>query len=92
MITENITKEFIDKHYFVLDKPYYVEEYDADGFSTGRYMDIKSGTEWQITDESFIGGEVHLEGLSDECCGWLEISREVFEEYFSAHEWKRRNR
>ena len=30
MITENLTEEFIDKHYFVLDKPYYVEEYDAD--------------------------------------------------------------
>ena len=90
MITENITEEFIDKHYFVLDKPYYVEEYDEDGFSTGRYMDIESGTEWQITDEMYIGGEIHLDGLSD-TCGWLEISKEVFREYFSAHEWQRRN-
>ena len=90
MITENITEEFIDKHYFVLDKPYYVEEYDADGFSTGRYMDIEPGTEWEVTDDSYVGGEIHLDGLSDGC-GWLEIPTEEFREYFSAHEWKRRN-
>lgn len=90
MIAEDLTEEFIDKHYFVLDKPYSVEEYDADGFSTGRYMDIESGTEWQVTDEMYIGGEIHLDGLSD-ACGWLEISKEVFREYFSAHEWQRRN-
>ena len=54
MITENLTEEFIDKHYFVLDKPYYVEEYDADGFSTGRYMDIETGTEWEVTDDSYV--------------------------------------
>ena len=91
MITENITEEFIDKHYFVLDKPYYVEEYDADGFSTGRYMDIEFGTEWEVTDNSYVGGEIHLDGLSDRC-GWLEIPTEEFKEYFSAHEWKRRNK
>ena len=90
MITEDLTEEFIDKHYFVLDKPYSVEEYDADGFSTGKYMNIEHGTEWQITDDSYIGGEIHLDGLSD-TCGWLEISKEVFREYFSAHEWQRRN-
>lgn len=91
MITEDLTEEFIDKHYFILDKPYSVEEYDADGFSTDRYIDIEPGTEWEITDESYIGGEIHLEGLSD-MCGWLEISKETFKEYFSAHEWlPRRN-
>ena len=91
MITEDLTEEFIDKHYFVLDKPYSVEEYDADGFSTDRYIDIKPGTEWEITDESYIGGEIHLDGLSD-MCGWLEISKETLKEYFSAHEWlPRRN-
>lgn len=90
MITEDLTEEFIEKHYFVLDKPYSVEEYDADGFSTGRYMDIKPGTEWEITDDSYLSGEIHLEGLSDGC-GWLEISKETLKEYFSAYEWQRRN-
>lgn len=90
MITENLTEEFIDKHYFVLDEQYYVEECDADGFSTGRYMDIESGTEWEITDDSYVGGEIHLDGLSDKC-GWLEIPKEEFRQNFSAHEWHRRN-
>ena len=91
MITENITEEFIDKHYFVLDKPYSVEEYDCNGFPTGKYLDIACRTEWEITDDSYIGGEIHLDGLSDGC-GWLEISKDDFKEYFSAHEWKRRNK
>lgn len=90
MITENITEEFIDKHYFVLDKPYSVEEYDCNGFPISRYLDIACGTEWEITDDSYIGGEIHLDGLSDGC-GWLEIPSEEFREYFSAHEWERRN-
>ena len=90
MITENITEEFIDKHYFVLDKPYSVEEYDCNGFPTSRYLDIACGTEWEITDDSYIGGEIHLDGLSDGC-GWLEIPTEEFREYFSAHEWERRS-
>ena len=91
MITENLTEEFIDKHYFVLDKPYSVEEYDCNGFPTSRYLDIACGTEWEITDDSYIGGEIHLDGLSDGCV-WLEIPAEEFREYFSAREWKRRNK
>ena len=90
MITENLTEEFIDKHYFVLDKPFSVEEYDFNGFPTSGYLDIACGTEWEITDDCYIGGEIHLDGLSDGY-GWLEISIEEFREYFSAHEWERRN-
>ena len=90
MIVENLTDEFIDKHYFVLNKPYYVEEYDCNCFPTSRYLDIACGTEWEITDDSYIGGEIHLDGLSDGC-GWLEIPKEEFREYFSAHEWQRRS-
>ena len=90
MITEKLTEEFIDTHYFVLDKPYCVEEYDEHGFSTDRWIDIEPGTEWEITDECCIGGEIHLDGLSDKC-GWLEITEEHFREYFSAHKWQKNN-
>lgn len=87
MITEKITDEFIDKHYFVLDEDYYIDEYDGDGFATGGWCCIKKGTEWEIdTDENYIGGDVHLNGLTTN--EWVEISEETFRKIFSAHKWK----
>ena len=54
-------------------------------------MDFLLEDEWEVTDDSYVGGEIHLDGLSDGC-GWLEIPTEEFREYFSAHEWERRSK
>lgn len=86
MIEEELTSEFIDKHYFLLDEDYIVDECDGDGFATGGWITLKKGTEWEISDEDYIGGEVHLNGLSTN--EWIEISEETFRKKFSTHKWK----
>lgn len=88
MISEKLTEEFIENHYFVLDKPYYIERYDEDGFPTNEYIDLKVNSEWEITDDDYIGGEIHLDGLTHDL--WIEISEETFMEYFSSRKWIRR--
>lgn len=88
MINVELTEEFIDKHYFTLTVPYSVEKYDADGFPTDEWTDIEAETEWEITDDSYIGGDIHLDGLTLNM--WLEIPEEDFKKIFTAHEWLKR--
>ena len=59
---------------------FYIEIYDETWMPTGEYKTIPAGTIWEL-DESTnnIGGEVHLDN-DDE--GWIEISRDTFEECF----------
>lgn len=86
MITEKLTSDFVDKHYFVLEEDYYLDEYDDDGFSTGGWFCINKDTEWEIDpEENFIGGAIHLYGLFTN--QWIEISEETFRNKFSVHEW-----
>lgn len=85
MIKDKLTDKFIDEHYFVLDKDYYLDEYDGDGFSTGGWICIHKDTEWEFVEEDYIGGNIHLKGLTTN--EWIEISEETFREYFSAHKW-----
>lgn len=55
---------------------------DDDGHSLeGAYSVIETGTVWEITNNSVIGGEVHLEEVGKPW-HWLEISKEHFEMYF----------
>lgn len=80
MITNALTNEFIDKHYFVLDVPLQV-----DNESTGECIDLNVGTEWEITDESYEGGDIYLDELGSNFC--LIIPIEDFRKMFTAHEW-----
>lgn len=89
MVYEKLTEEFIDKHYFVLDTAYSCEKYDDNGFLTEEWMDFEAGSEWEITDDSYIGGDIHLDGLS--LPAWIEMPEENFRKLFSAYEWIRRN-
>lgn len=55
---------------------------DDDGHSLeGAYSVIETGAVWEITNNSVIGGEVHLEEVGKPW-HWLEISKEHFEMYF----------
>lgn len=87
ILVENITQEFLEDHYFTLDKPYGCEKYDADGFSTGEWLEFEVGSEWECTENDYIGGEIHLEGLS--LSYWIELPEDIFKEYFTAHKWQR---
>lgn len=89
MISEKLTEKFIENHYFVLDESYLIEKYDENGFPTDNYINLEAGSEWEITDEDYIGGEIHLNGLTHEL--WIEISEETFRKCFSAHKWLMRN-
>lgn len=59
-----------------------VERYDDDGFTIpGKYTTIRKGSVWDVDESNsrIIGGEVRLEHKK---YGWLELSKESFEENF----------
>ena len=59
-----------------------VEKCDGDGFTIpNKYVSIKEGTVWDINEDKYriVGGEVKL---TNGKLGWLEISKEHFEEHF----------
>lgn len=67
-------------------KVFTVEKYDGDGFIiNNQYMSIKEGSVWEIDDglSRIIGGDVRLE---DNNGAWLEISHDIFDEYFEVVE------
>jgi|GEM_PF-5522414 len=90
MIFEELTEKFINKHYFVCEIPFEIEKYSEIGFPTEEYIKIEAGTEWEMTDEDYIGGDVHLNGLTDNY--WLEIDYDTFRKHFKAEEWLKRNK
>lgn len=59
---------------------------DDDGRSIeGAYSVTEIGTVWEITNNSVIGGEVHLEEVGKPW-HWLEIPQELFEACFQEEE------
>ncbi len=90
MITEKLTEEFLENHYFVLESDYEIEIYDENGISTDTYATIFKGTEWQVSDNNYIGGEIHLDGLSTS--GWIEITEKTFRSMFTVHKWLMHNK
>ena len=83
MIVGNLTEDFVENHYFVLEKSYSTSLFTDSGHPTDKYIDLEVGSEWQITDDNYIDGDIHLVGQNL----WIELSEETFREYFSAHEW-----
>jgi hypothetical protein len=60
-------------------KPLSVQKCDDDGFEIeNKYFWVDENSIWQTSDESFIGGEIHLDSKK----GWLEVSNETLKEYF----------
>lgn len=84
MITNKLTDEFIDTHYFVLDVPIRTEVLDVYG-STCEVINFDVGTEWQMADDSYEGGDIYLDELGSNAC--LVIPVEDFRKMFTAHEW-----
>lgn len=61
-----------------------LEKCDDDGFTIENdYFVVEEDTIWNIEEDSYrlVGGEIRL--INDEL-GWLEISKETFEEHFKS--------
>ncbi len=59
---------------------FYIEIYDEEWMPTEKYRTIPVGTIWELDEyTNNIGGDIHLDN-DDE--GWIEISRDTFEECF----------
>lgn len=66
-------------------KAFSVEKCDDNGFSIeNEYEDIEVGSIWEIGDAGnmMVGGldHIRLENIKD--CSWLEIPKEMMDEYF----------
>lgn len=61
-------------------KPFSVPYCDGDGFEIeNKDFIVEKDSIWETSDDSIIGGEVHLD---NDKFGWLEISNEDLAEYF----------
>lgn len=64
-------------------KSFCVDKYDGDGFMIeNSVVVIDEGEIYELddSDHTIIGGEVHLDSIDDG--SWLEITKEILEEYF----------
>lgn len=66
-------------------KDFSVDKYDDDGFLIeNEYENIEIGSVWETgdADNMMIGGldHIHLENINDD--SWLEIPKEMIDEYF----------
>ena len=67
---------------YVCTEGFSVQRYDEDGFTIeNEYDEIEIGSVWEVTDNSIVGGEIHLERIGKPYY-WLEITKEHFEMYF----------
>ena len=64
---------------FICIKDFEVPRYDDDGFFLeNEYFSVAAGTEWWLSCESMIGGEIRLKNSN----GWIEIDLQKFKECF----------
>ena len=64
---------------------FYIDEYDADGFSLDKQMKIVKGSKWEYDDkETFrvIGGTIRLYRINVKRGQWIEINNDTLNEYF----------
>lgn len=65
-------------------KDLYIDEYDEDGFATGGWNVVPSGSVWNMNENScrIVGGDdtVHLD--SDTELQWIEVLSSTLHKYF----------
>lgn len=67
------------------NKEFYIDKYDADGFSLNKQMKIVKNSKWEYDDkETFriIGGSIRLYRINVKCGQWIEIDNDKLNEYF----------
>lgn len=70
---------------YVCSVAFCVDMYDNDGFSTGEYLMVEVGDEYETDDSEFrlLGGQVRLECENG---NWLELPQEYVDSFFTAKE------
>lgn len=64
-------------------KEMYIPTCDGDGLEIpNEYGFVMVGSIWEKRDKMIIGGDVHLDALSEGSFGWIEISSEDLHENF----------
>ena len=64
-------------------KEMYIQKVDDDGSEIpNTYGSVRAGSIWEEGDRTIIGGDVHLDALSEGSFGWIEISFEDLQENF----------
>ena len=48
--------------------------------SKEQYVTVEAGSIWEISDNNYIGGDIHLK--NDDDLSWIEIGQERFDTYF----------
>lgn len=72
-----------DKMRYRCIKEKYIQKVDDDGFEIpNEYGFVRAGSIWEEGDRTIIGGDVHLDALSEGCFGWIEISSADLQENF----------
>lgn len=61
-------------------KSFFISDADGDGFDTGKTVEIKENTVWEVTEDNYTGNDFHLENCNS--LEWLEIPYEYLKEYF----------
>lgn len=64
---------------------FYVDKYDADGFSLNKQMKIVKDSKWEYDDKEIfrvIGGTIRLHRINVKCGQWIEIDNDLLNEYF----------
>lgn len=67
------------------NKEFYVDKYDADGFSLNKQMKIVKGSKWKYDDKEIfrvIGGTIRLYRINVKRGQWIEIDNNMLNEYF----------
>lgn len=67
------------------NKEFYIDKYDADGFSLNKQMKIVKNSKWEYDDKNtfrVIGGTVHLYRINVKHGQWIEIDNNMLNEYF----------
>jgi hypothetical protein len=71
---------------YVCTEGFSVQRFDEDGFIIeNEYDEIETGSVWEVSDNSIVGGEIHLEKVGKPYY-WLEITKERFEACFEQQE------
>ena len=49
--------------------------------SKEQYVTVEAGSIWEVSDNNYIGGDIHLENHNDDLY-WIEITFDDFNKYF----------
>lgn len=70
---------------YTCNQEFYVDKYDADGFSLNKQMKIIKGSKWQYDDKEIfrvIVGTIRLYRINVKRGQWIEIDNDMLNKYF----------